>query len=197
MLIRMAIFVGLAFTAAAADQIYRTVDADGNVVFTDVPPANATGEPAGKAVDLPPSNTYQSETPPPAQSQPETDESTAEPAAASYYDDLSIVDPTNDQTIRSNNGDMLIQAVVDPPLRSDHRLLLTFDGAPTDMQANGGVFELTNVDRGTHTAAARIVDANNEVVMESQPVTFTVQRYHLPPPTPTPHPGPKPNTGGG
>jgi hypothetical protein len=193
MLIRMAIFVGLAFAAAAADQIYRTVDADGNVVFTDVPPANAAGEPAGKAVTLPPSNTYQPETPPAAQ----TDESAAQPAAASYYDDLSIVDPTNDQTIRSNNGDMLIQAVVDPPLKSDHRLLLTFDGAPTDMQADGGVFELTNVDRGTHTAAARIVDGNNEVVMESQPVTFTVQRYHLPPPTPTPHPGPKPNTGGG
>ena len=196
MLIRMAIFIGLAFTAAAADQIYRTVDADGNVVFTDVPPANAAGQPADKAMTLPPSNTYQPQTLPAAQ-QPQTDESTtSEPGQGSYYDELSIVDPANDQAVRSNNGDILIQAVVDPPLKSDDRLLLTFDGAPTDIEAEGGVFQLNNVDRGTHTAAARIVDGNNEVVMESQPVTFTVQRYHLPVPTPTPHPGPKPNTGG-
>ena len=195
MLIRMAIFLGFALTAAAADQIYRTVDADGNVVFTDVPPADSTGEPAGKEVTLPPSNTYQPQVAP-APPQPQSDESTASGAAeASYYDQLAIVDPANDQTIRSNNGDVVIQAEVDPPLKSDHRLLLTFDGAPTDIEAEDGVFQLNNVDRGTHTAAARIVDGNNEVVMESQPVTFTVQRYHLPPATP-PHPGPKPSTGG-
>jgi hypothetical protein len=188
MLIRLAIFLGLAFTAAAADQIYRTVDADGNVVFTDVPPADAAGQPAGNEVTLPPSNTYQPQTLP-AVPPPETDGSTA----SSYYDQLAIVDPANNQSIRSNNGDIVIQAEVDPPLKSDDRLLLTFDGAPTDIEAEGDIFQLNNVDRGTHTASARIVDGNNEVVMESQPVTFTVQRYHLAAPTATPHP----NSSGG
>jgi hypothetical protein len=182
MLVRLAIFLSLAFSAAAADQIYRTVDADGNVVFTDVPPANAQGQPAGHEVALPPANTYEPEAAAPAAAA-----APASPEPTNPYDDLAIVDPTNDQTVRQNNGDILVQAVVDPPLQSDHRMLLTFDGAPTAIEAEGGIFQLSNVDRGTHTASARIVDANDEVVMESDPVTFTVQRYHIPPAAPTPH----------
>jgi Domain of unknown function (DUF4124) len=184
MLVRLVMFLGLAFAASAADQIYRTVDEDGNVVFTDVPPANSQGKPEGREISVPSPNTYEPAAGPAA---PTASDAPATPAAASPYDDLTIVDPTNEQTIRQNNGDILIQAVVDPPLQSDHRLLLTFDGAPTDLEAEGGIFQLSNVDRGTHTAAARVVDANNEVVMESDPVTFTLQRYHLPTPTPTPH----------
>jgi len=183
MLVRLAIFLSLAFAASAADQIYRTVDADGNVVFTDVPPANSQGQPEGQEVALPPANTYEPEAPAVA---PAAATVPASPGATNPYDDLAIVDPTNDQTIRQNDGNILIQAVVDPPLQSGHRMLLTFDGAPTEVEAEGGIFQLSNVDRGTHTASARIVDENNEVVMESDAVTFTVQRYHLPAPKPTP-----------
>ena len=36
-------------------------------------------------------------------------------------------------------------------LRADHRLLLVLDGKHTEVEAVNGVFELSNVDRGTHT----------------------------------------------
>ncbi len=48
----------LAPTALSADKVYKTKDKDGNVVFTDIPPA--TGEAAKKAaIEVRDVNTYQ------------------------------------------------------------------------------------------------------------------------------------------
>jgi hypothetical protein len=65
------------------------------------------------------------------------------------------------------------------------------DGAPTEVEAIDGVFELSNVDRGTHTAGARIVNGDGVVQIESPPVTFHLLRYALPPESNTPVPTPR------
>jgi Domain of unknown function (DUF4124) len=180
---------------AAADQIYRTVDANGNVVFTDVPPVNREGQPDGEKVTVEPANIYE----PPVVATPTQASTTTSTGAPSYYSELVIVDPVDDATVRENAGEVLIQAVTTPTLRSDHRMLLVFDGAPTEVEAVDGVFELSNVDRGTHTAAARVVNSDDVVLIESAPVTFHLLRYALPQseaPAPTPHAAQRPATKG-
>ena len=60
MSIRLALILCvLAASGVAADQIYRTVDKNGNVVFTDVPPINRDGKPDGEKVNVEPANTYE------------------------------------------------------------------------------------------------------------------------------------------
>jgi hypothetical protein len=180
-------FAAFSGAAVAQDQIYRTVDANGNVVFTDVPPVNRQGQPDGQKVTVEPSNTYE----PPVLAAPPQSQASSDSGVSSYYSELTVVAPVEDATIRDNAGEVLIQAVSTPSLRSDHRMLLVMDGAPTEVEAIDGVFQLSNVDRGTHTAGARIVNGEGVVQIESSGVTFHLLRYALPPessrPVPTPH----------
>ena len=181
MRIGLTLILGLAAfsgTAVAQDQIYRTVDANGNVVFTDVPPVNRQGQPDGQKVTVEPSNTYE---PPVVAAPTPSQTSSSSGTASSYYSELAVVAPVEDATIRDNAGEILIQAVSTPPVRSDHRMLLVMDGAPTEVEAIDGVFELSNVDRGTHTAGARIVNGEGVTQIESPAVTFHLLRFALPP----------------
>jgi hypothetical protein len=186
MRIGLALILGLAAagTAVAEDQIYKTVDQYGNVVYTDVPPVNRQGQPDGQKVTIEPSNTYQ----PPVLSTSSTPTSTTTAGASNYYSELAVVAPVEDATIRDNAGEVLIQAVITPPLRADHRMLLVMDGSPTEVEAVDGVFELSNVDRGTHTAGARVVNGDGVVQIESPAVTFHLLRYSLPETAPAPRP---------
>lgn len=177
------ILLAVSATALAQDQIYRTVDQYGNVVFTDVPPVNREGQPDGQKVTVEPSNTYQPPVLPTTASAP-----TTSAGGSNYYSELAVVAPVEDATIRDNAGEVLIQAVITPALRPDHRLLLVMDGAPTEVEAVDGVFELSNVDRGTHTAGARVVNADGVTQIESQAVTFHLLRFAIQDtPAPTPH----------
>jgi hypothetical protein len=179
MRIGLVLILGLAAVPGiglAQDQIYRTVDSNGNVVFTDVPPVNRQGQPDGQKVTVEPSNTYD----PPVLAAPTSASTSSGAGSSNYYSELAVVAPVEDATIRDNAGEVLIQAVVTPPLRSDHRMLLVMDGAPTEVEAVDGVFELSNLDRGTHTAGARIVNGEGIVQIESPAVTFHLLRYALP-----------------
>lgn len=185
--IRLALIIALvAASSAASAQIYKTVDANGNVVFTDIAPVDRSGQPAPQPVAVPPMNTYEPPAVPAAQ--PNTQSA---PVTPSYYSQLEVISPGEDETIRDNAGDIQIEVAISPPLRADHRLLLVLDGTATEVEAVNGVFELTNVDRGTHTAGARAVDRQGNVLIESNPATFNLMRVSIDsnPPVITPHAG--------
>jgi hypothetical protein len=182
MSIRMAVAIVLcAIGLSAAAEIYKTVDANGNVVFTDIAPIDRSGQAPAQEVNVQPINSYE---PPPSVQSSNAQSSAPVP---SYYSQLDVVSPTEDETIRDNAGNVQIQVAISPPLRSDHRLLLVLDGTPTDVEAVNGVFELSNVDRGTHTAGARAVDRQGNVLIESNPTTFNLMRVSIDGPTPMPH----------
>jgi len=167
---------------SAAAEIYKTVDANGNVVFTDIAPIERSGQAPAQEVNVPPINSYE---PPPSAQSPNG--SAPASSVPSYYSDLEVISPTEDETIRDNAGNVQIQVAISPPLRADHRLLLVLDGTPTDVEAVNGVFELSNVDRGIHTAGARAVDRQGNVLIESNPATFNLMRVSIDGPTPMPH----------
>jgi len=184
------LFVLLVAAFPAAGAIYRTVDAQGNVVFTDVPPADD----AASRVELPPSNTF--ETPKaaaPSEGATGPGESAAE-LDATYYGTVEIVDPSNNEAIRANDGNMVVAVAVSPTLRGDHRLVLSIDGHDVDDGASArGVFSLSNVDRGSHVAIAKVVNSSGAVVTQSAPITFHMMRVAIGAPKPTPRPAQKSN----
>jgi Domain of unknown function (DUF4124) len=175
MSIRLALIILFgAVAATAAGQIYRTVDANGNVVFTDIAPVDRSGQPSAQQVEIPPTNTFE----PPVVQAPASS-ATAPSSSAGFYNELVIISPTEDESIRDNAGNVTIEVAINPPLRADHRLLLVLDGTQTEVEAQNGVFELTNVDRGTHTAGVRAVDRQGNVVTDSDPVTFHLLRVSV------------------
>lgn len=176
-----ALAAGLLTTAAAdaATRIYRTVDEDGNVVFTDVPPKESE---QGQAVDLEGGNTFSP--PEPAtegrtlQSWLGTDAEDAdadEAAAPVSYRSLQVASPADDEALRDNAGNVTVTAQVDPELDSRHTMQVYLDGQLLQSGPTTS-FQLTNVDRGTHRVELRIVDAGGNVLVASEPTVFHLQR---------------------
>jgi len=176
----LALTLLLANEAAAATKIYRTVDQNGNVVFTDVPPKS---EQEGRAVDLSQPNSF---TPPENQQQPglragapagdaDGEAEDEDTAAAGAYRSLRIVQPAADEPVRDNAGNVTVIAAVEPDLHRRHELQLLLDGA-VRQSGRSPTFQLENVDRGTHTVEVRIVDENGNTVTASDPSVFHLQR---------------------
>ena len=176
--------------AIGESKIYKSRDANGNVVFTDVPPVKG-----GKALDpivLKETNTWEG---------PRTDSANKrtpwivektgdeEPVAFVPYTTLTILDPVNDATVRENSGLVTVTVSLLPPLSAEHQLRLLMDGKVVG-QNSGGNFTLESVDRGTHSLLLEVVNAAGQSLQQSSVTTFHLQRYHLPPPKRKPAPTP-------
>lgn len=179
--------------AFAATTVYRSVDAQGNVVFSDQPPA--PGQQA-ETVEIREPTSFQSNTPPAANDSNATWEwdMRAQDAAdqAIAYGGIVIASPANDEGVRANDGTLTVVVGVDPELQPGHLVEILLDGGLAG-SANATSVALTEIERGTHTLEARIVDASGTVLATSSPVTFHMLRYAplLAPnrPRPAPHGG--------
>lgn len=164
----------LAGTASA--QIYSWTDAEGNRVYSDQPRSGAS------TVELKPTNVV--EPPPNANSSRQGQNTRQQPSASNAYQQLSITNPAHDSSIRSNEGDLTLTVVTDPPLSGSHLLKVSIDGVPSQTGVPGtgaATHQLTvhNVDRGTHELAAIVVDARGEELQRSPSITVHLQRTSL------------------
>lgn len=159
--------------------IYRSVDDQGNVTFSDQP--NGVSE----AVELPPVMTYPAPSFP-ASSPPVSDKSDKKPAPG--YENFAVVSPGQDQAFWDGAGNVQVKLSLSPGLRTDagHRVVFYLDGQ------SGGEPDTTlekifrTVDRGQHTVSAAIVDAGGAVIIETEKVTFQLHRAAVPQPPPPP-----------
>lgn len=183
----IACLVGATTSGAASSRIYRTVDEQGNVVFTDVPPREDE-ESAQIVIETP--NSFDAR-----EAIPQRDawivEPTDEAAAPAFtYESLSIVSPQNDEAVRENAGNLSIVANVNPRLQYGHVMRLMMDGAVIQ-EGRQTTFTLANVDRGTHVIGLEIIDEQGQVVARSDDSTFHMLRYHI---KPQPRPQPQPRS---
>ena len=165
---QLAAMVLVVAAGPAGAQIYKSTDADGNVVFTDKPPPDAPTE----RVDLQPTNT----TPPPQnlpQAAPKESEDQPEAVAIPQ---ARITSPENETTIPMGGGNFSVSAQVEPRLDSSQGLRLTMDGEPQGEPQASGYWDLTNVFRGGHDLVVEVVDTDGEVLSRSEPVRVYVMR---------------------
>ena len=152
--------------AAQAQTIYKSTDADGNVVYTDRPPANgATGE----EIKLKRLNTSPA---PAAGSAPPPEAAPEVPAQRT----VSIVAPADQTVIPMGGGDFDVRASVTPPLGSGEQLQLRIDGEASGEPQAGTSWSLRNVLRGGHNLSVERLDAEGEVIARSEPVHVQVMR---------------------
>ena len=156
----------LAAFAAQAAVIYKWVDADGVVHYSDqaFPGAEKihTSSPSG----------------PGAQSSRAADSSPASrpPAAGGPgYSEFSITSPANDQTFF---GDDVVQVALhlEPELKDNHALTWHLNGKELDAPPNPAGFSLPRLARGAYTIAATVIDQNTGASQTSNTVTFFVRQ---------------------
>jgi len=170
-------------TASVAEEIYRWVDKQGVVHYSDVPQDGA------ETVVLQPPATFSSPrqaATPSGSRQPVADD---EPDG---YEGLTIVSPGAEETIWNTAGVIKVAVSPTPALLEGHSVNIYLNGqliadkSPTSLST-----ELNEVPRGEHTVTAEILDATGRVLMSAQPVTF-FYRQTLIPNTNTPRIRPSP-----
>lgn len=149
-------------------QVYKHVDEEGNVTYSDAPQKKGD-----KPVSLPEPTTIKIQ-PAPKLSIGEGDVKPVQDKSINY-DSVEIVSPANDESIRSNSGDITIQISSSPALQRNHLYVVLIDGNKAQESAAGSV-TLTNLDRGSHTVLIQIQDENEKTLATSSPITFHLLR---------------------
>lgn len=160
---------GLLFFLAipVSAEVYRNVDAYGNVTYSDEPSEGA------EAVEVKPVTTITLPKPEAVQETEKLREEVQREGAA--YESLSFAYPDNNQAFYSGSGDVQFEVRSTPGLQPGHKYEVTLDGQPVGQSSSGSI-TVNNVFRGTHEARAHIVDENGVQVKTGSPITFTVHR---------------------
>jgi len=165
-------------------EVYRSVDEDGNVTFSDEP------TPGAEWIEIRELPTIK--TPPPRLLEEET--GAAVPTSPLEYSKLEITFPVDDTSVRDNAGNVTVNVSLEPALNPDDRLVLYMDGVKAQEGASPQ-FSLANVDRGTHSLSVAVVDKDGKELKRSNTVSFTLLRHsvqHPQPPPQKPPPNPAP-----
>ena len=168
----------LASTYAAAAEIYKTVDKDGRVTYSDTPPVNTNAKP----IELKSINT----TPPPIV----TPNNTAVNAPGSIQDDktyeLKILAPANGTTLMANERSITISVSLNQSLQNADVFAYKIDGNILTKTTESS-FTLNEPPRGEHSLTVDVVDSEGNTLAQSDATTIVVMRP-LPKQTATPVP---------
>lgn len=153
--------------SSIAQVVYKTVKADGTVVYSGVNSEGATpvNLSAMNSVVVPALNQHSSK-----KAQPTTRKK-ASKAETQYI--VSILSPVAEQTLRDNSGAVTINAQVQPKSAGKYQLKLNDQVVAT--QSNGQ-FALENIDRGAHSIEVHFLDNSGKILARSKTQTFYLHK---------------------
>ena len=159
-------------TEADATVMYKKVDKDGKVTYTDKPIEGS------EAITVKTNQNVVSTPRISPSKQQQADEDQEEQDAK--YDVFAIDTPSNDQGVRANDGVVNIVIGISPQIQPNHSIRLHMDGAQVGQDQKIPYFNLANVARGTHELVAMVInDETQEIVQTSNAVTFHVLRTSI------------------
>ena len=155
-------------SCVASAQIYKTTDEQGNVVFTDTPPADTNAE----RIEVRSPNT--TPPPPPVEAAPQPASEEQENVAVEFS--VAITAPDNETTIPMGPGNFSVSARVAPALAQEEALQLYLDDEPWGEPQQATDWDLTNVFRGAHDLTVAVLDVDGNRLAISTPVRVYVMR---------------------
>jgi len=159
-----------------ADDIYKTVDANGNVTFSDKPISNKSTE-----VVIPKVNSSPATPTPPPQNNPVTSTEPATPDNQNTkkpYTKFAIASPLDQDSIQ-NQPILHVTLDVQPELQDGDVIQVYVDGGPMGDAKHQTSFDFTIPYRGTHILSAILFDKDMRVLNKATPITIYVHQAHL------------------
>lgn len=160
-------------------EVYRWTDASGRTVFGDSPPEQTKAQ----TVELPTltvADGYDSGEgkDKSANSAQTKDEEDAADSEAVEYKRFVVTSPEADSSVRANSGNIMVRLELEPGLQDGHGIVVYLDGKRV---ANGDstVFSLEGVDRGKHSLFAVLHDENDDVLKNTEAVSFNLLRHSV------------------
>lgn len=158
-----------------AAEVYRSVDEDGNVIFSDVPAVGAEEVELNETTVVPAYKPSARERWKPRE--PE--------GAAGLYESITITAPAHEETVRNVEA-ISVAVAVSPALRAKQgdRVQLYLDGEAYGGAGKSTTWTLTGIERGAHDLAAAIIDGSGEELLRSPTSVFFVHRTSIQHPPP-------------
>jgi hypothetical protein len=163
---RLLLITLLLIPLGAAAEIYKSVDAEGNTIYTDKPDSQAEEfiVPSMNAIPMP---------------KPAPKQEPEEKPATPTYQSFSIVSPKTDQVIRDNNGNIALQLRSQPKLQAGHYFAVYVDGHMLVKKSNQTSISIPGINRGEHQITAVIRDAGGKTLARSQSITIHMKRQSV------------------
>lgn len=171
MKIRIFLILLVFIPALASAAIYKKVDRNGEVTFTDIPQKGAV------ELDVPKAQVYNEEVRQENSLSPKTSEQNANELISDYQ--VRLLTPTNDEVVWPSDtgiGSLDVSIKVDPELKESNFIVYDIDGKPFYGPTRETSVNLQNIDRGTHILQVKIVNEQNKVLAETKPFTFHMKR---------------------
>ena len=106
----------------------------------------------------------------------QTQAGTGPASDARAYSSVSIVSPTQQQTLWNTGGSLNVQLTTDPSLHPGDRVDLVLDGQRRNLDATSTQLTLGDIVRGVHTLEALVVDPTGRELARSTTTTFMIQQ---------------------
>ena len=155
-------------------QVYKTVDKDGNVTFTDQPPGDGS-----KPVELAPISVIEAPTyekAPPADVGAEKEMSLADVRRS--FRDFAIVSPQSEESVWKPDGPISIAWSAGSALQEGMQVEIYLDGKMHTATTQQMV-PVVGMDRGEHSVYAILKDSRRRVIATSEAVVFFVRQPGL------------------
>jgi FlaG/FlaF family flagellin (archaellin) len=149
-----------------AREVYKWTNAEGVVIYSD------TYQEGAERIRVTGSKLPS----PPAAGSQEQGDAQANTQDGTGYERFEIVQPENDATVRSNEGKVSVKLALTPTLAEGHSVKISIDGKELPGDVRSTQFTLNNLNRGTHSLATRVVDADGNVVISSNSVSFHLRQ---------------------
>lgn len=166
------ILILMIFPGLPSAQLYKRVDEQGRVTYTDKPD-KVTEE------EFVPPSTVQDVQMPKSKATPRPKPATSPPPAENpaRYTKLSIVTPGHDRVVRNAQGEVEISIELNPPLRTGHghRLFIYLNGDLVD-KTSSHQYTIKNLDRGSYELFVTVKDGNGQPLISSDKITFHLKR---------------------
>jgi len=160
--------------ALANTEVYRWVDEDGVVHFSDRP------EEGAERVELQDAQTFSAPPVKPRASRSSSTTTAGTDEAGFRYEEFEFVNPGQEEVLWNIEGQLDVSMRLQPRLQSGHQVSLYLDDQPVEgMRRNRLQVNLTDVSRGLHVLRAEIRDVTGLVLIKAQPRTFSVQQTSI------------------
>jgi len=145
--------------------LYKGVDSEGNVVYSDSPFDDA------EKFTPPPISVMKAR-----KVEPEKEVVEEEKPVEFKYTRFDIVSPKNNQTIW-NEPELMVSMKLTPALNSEqgHKIWLLMDGKPVMKNSQSMSLQMGQVERGAHELQGQVRDKEGKIVMRTRPVVMFIQ----------------------
>lgn len=152
----------------ASAEIYRWVDQDGRVHFSDRREIGAQRVP------------IQSRAAPDTLRPVSPEPDSPDTLFLGSYSSLEIVTPKANATLTEQDGGIPVSLMVSPPVIEGQQMSVLLDEVALPVKAGATQFRLTGASLGTHRLQIRIKGSDGHTVAQSAPLRFHVQQPEEP-----------------